>query len=171
MSENHNCGLFAWLFKYCRCCAMLIPLAPVLHSGPYLALVGPPPLRFESPIQYENNFTGMPKPEPAPVIIAETNATVVTATTSNTNSVSALSGTSQSPASTTSSPENLSTNAIAPASSANDLLVVTPEMLVDYFKQNGGSTNSNNVRVAAPVDFTPPPPASNPSSQAIYQSQ
>jgi hypothetical protein len=50
------------------------------------------------------------------------------------------------------------------------LLVVTPEMLVDYFKPNNNATNAANIHVLAPVNFTPPASASMPSSQAIYRS-
>jgi len=53
--------------------------------------------------------------------------------------------------------------------SANDLLVVTPQMLIEYFKPVGSSTNNAGVSVLGPVNFTPPTPAVAPSSRAVYK--
>ena len=57
---------------------------------------------------------------------------------------------------------------------ASNLLVVTPQMLVDYFKAKpvaGAASNTTSVAVFAPVGFTPPAPVGLPSSQATYRSQ
>lgn len=56
--------------------------------------------------------------------------------------------------------------------SANDLLVITPQMLIDYFKPAGGSTtNTTGVSVLGPVNFMPPAPSTPPSSRAVYKTE
>lgn len=62
---------------------------------------------------------------------------------------------------------------IATATSASDLLVVTPQMLVDYFKPSRAATNSANTAVFVPLGFTPPAPmaVTPPSSSATYRTQ
>jgi hypothetical protein len=150
--------------------AGLLPLVcqPAI-GGTYLPLIGPPSLRFEVAKIHEKTFswirpfggkaavgTNLPSEiSPAFNKIAETSLPIDTKTNASIPSL----------------PENLSTNLTAETRPANDLLVVTPEMLVDYFKPGGDATNQTNVRVLAPVGFTPPPSAASPSSQAIYQSQ
>lgn len=61
------------------------------------------------------------------------------------------------------------TNPISPAS---EMLFVTPQMLVEFFKPLPGNTNTAPVRVIVPVDigFQPPLGQPTPSSQAIYRS-
>lgn len=57
---------------------------------------------------------------------------------------------------------------------ASNLLVVTPQMLVEYFKAGsavGTSSNAPSTGVFAPVGFTPPAPVGLPSSQATYRTQ
>ncbi|MBC8095395.1 MAG: hypothetical protein H7Y43_06260 [Akkermansiaceae bacterium] len=54
---------------------------------------------------------------------------------------------------------------------ANELLIVSPQMLIDYFKPMAGSTNGSGVSVLMPVNFTPATPAATPSSRAIYKTQ
>lgn len=72
-----------------------------------------------------------------------------------------------SPPSTPASPE------IATAASASDLLVVTPQMLVDYFKPSRATTNSAGTAIFVPLGFTPPAPmaVTPPSSSATYRTQ
>lgn len=61
------------------------------------------------------------------------------------------------------------TNTIGPAS---EMLLVTPQMLVDFFKPMPGATNAAPVRVLVPVDigFQPPLASPAPPSRAIYRS-
>lgn len=61
------------------------------------------------------------------------------------------------------------TNTIGPAS---EMLFVTPQMLVDFFKPIPGVTNTAPVRVLVPVDigFQPPLVQPAPPSRAIYRS-
>lgn len=62
---------------------------------------------------------------------------------------------------------------------ASDVLVVTPQMLVEYFKADRAKTNTVNAvnvvnpAVYVPVGFTPPAPTAfaAPSSSATYRSQ
>ncbi len=61
------------------------------------------------------------------------------------------------------------TQIAAPA--ANEMLVVTPQMLIDYFKPMAGATNGAGVSVLMPVHFTPPIPSAPPSSRATYKTQ
>jgi hypothetical protein len=171
MSENHISRVISWHFKHCQLCVMLLPLVPHAHSEAYLALVGPPPLRFEAVVKYGKDFSWMPAILSSQVIVSKTNIPSVTATNLITNAVIPPLAEPQGQASVPPPPENLSTNSPPQTQPANDLLVITPEMLVDYFKPNNTATNSNNVRVVAPVEFTPPATATMPSSQAIYQSQ
>ena len=74
-----------------------------------------------------------------------------------------------SPVGSTSPPPGSVTNPISPAS---EMLFVTPQMLVEFFKPLPGSTNAGPVRVIVPVDigFQPPLGQPTPSSQAIYRS-
>lgn len=53
---------------------------------------------------------------------------------------------------------------------ASDLLLVTPQMLLSYFKPVGSSTNQLNATVAMPVRFRPPTPATH-ESKATYKTQ
>ncbi len=55
--------------------------------------------------------------------------------------------------------------------SANDLLTISPDMLVNYFKHTGIQTNQADVSVFVPLEFIPPTATSSGSSQAVYQSQ
>jgi hypothetical protein len=173
VSENHNYGLKAWLFEHCRVCLLLIALASFAdlpaRGGAYLPLAGPPPLRFETAMRHGKIFSWIP-PVPPPAAAVETNLPPEISTIPVNKAVSPPPANESNGVSAPLPPENLSTNSAPQTRSANDLLVVTPEMLVDYFKPNNAATNSTNVRVLAPVNFTPPASASTPSSQAIYLS-
>jgi hypothetical protein len=137
----------------------------------YLAMIGPSPLRFEAAAVPAKFFSWTPPVADKPAVIAQTNSPpLITAVSTNTGDAippaEAKTG-----ASVPAMPENLSTNLPAETHSADELLVVTPEMLVNYFKPGGSATNQTNVRVVTPVGFTPPPSAASPSSEAIYRSQ
>ena len=54
------------------------------------------------------------------------------------------------------------------ASSAPPMMVVTPQMLVDYFKPGRPATNSPSAGGSGPVGFTPAPPP--PTSNASHRS-
>ncbi len=174
MSEKHNCGMKTRLFQRCRACAILIALASLTElpasDAAYLPLIGPPPLRFEKATDGSKKIIWIPPALVQPAVAVETNPPSVTSSMPVNNIVQPppANGPASGPVSV--SPENLSTKSTEQTKSANDLLVVTPEMLVDYFKPNNNATNAANVRVLAPVNFTPPASVSMPSSQAIYRS-
>jgi hypothetical protein len=175
MSEKHNCGMKTWLFKRCRACVILIALASLTElparDAAYLPLIGPPPLRFEKATGGSKNISWIPPALTPPAVAVEIKLPSVTSTTPANNVVppSPANGSANAPVPLP--PENLSTNPAVQTRPANNLLVVTPEMLVDFFRPNNDGTNAANVRVLAPVIFTPPASASIPSSQAIYTSQ
>jgi hypothetical protein len=52
--------------------------------------------------------------------------------------------------------------------SANDLLNISPDMLIHYFKADDFSTNQANASVYAPVEFIPPIPTGSGVSRAAY---
>ena len=54
--------------------------------------------------------------------------------------------------------------------SANDLLNVSPDMLINYFKSGHCPTNQANVSVLVPLEFIPPSSAKSGFSRATYQS-
>jgi hypothetical protein len=56
-------------------------------------------------------------------------------------------------------------------SSANDLLSMTPQMFVEYFKPTPGLTNGGAASVSVPVGFMPPAPVSSSPSKASLDSR
>ncbi len=70
-------------------------------------------------------------------------------------------------------PQNFGiTNPAFPGSTANDLLNITPQMLVEYFRPVIGAPNSAGLSVFVPVQFTPATPAApGPASSATYRTQ
>ncbi len=164
----------------------------------YLPCTGPVPLRFESekppskpltlpalvmedppPAPPESETPAPVIPEdvaPAPVPEAVPGSASVAAESPPTDSAAALLG--QLYGGDGSNPYTIPAAQI-PAQSvaeatASNLLVVTPQMLVDYFKAKpaaGAASNTTSVAVFAPVGFTPPAPISLPTSQATYRSQ
>ncbi|HZL42456.1 MAG TPA: hypothetical protein VFD66_04175 [Verrucomicrobiae bacterium] len=61
------------------------------------------------------------------------------------------------------------TNSFVGIPPASDLLPVSPEMLVEYFKPVQGPTNSASATVMVPLGFTPAAPPARGSS-AVYRS-
>ena len=162
------------LFKRFRACAILIALASLTElparDAAYLPLIGPPPLRFEKVADGPKKITWIPPALVQRAVTVETNLPSVTSIMPVNNVVTPPPAIGPANAPVSASPGNLATKSTEQAKSANDLLEVTPEMLVDYFKPNNNATNAANVRVLVPVNFTPPASVSIPSSQAIYRS-
>ena len=180
MSEEYNWGMNTRFLKHCRVWVVLLAstvlMGPLAWGAGYLPLVGPPPLRFEKAANSARIFSWTPPVlAPAtstpPPVTAETNSQYVTSTMSANNVISSPAAIEPASVPPKSPPEYSSTNSIVPTRPANDLLVVTPEMLVDYFKPNRDAANAANVHVLAPVNFTPPASVSIPFSQASYISQ
>jgi hypothetical protein len=171
---KHNCGMNTRLFKDCRACMILVALAALTETptrgAAYLPLVGPPPMRFEKATGGSKTISWAPPALIPPAVVVEPTLPSVTTTIPVNNVVSPHPVIEPANTPVPLPPENLSTNSAVQTRSANELLVVTPEMLVDYFKPNNNSTNAANVHVLVPVNFTPPASALMPSSQANYRS-
>jgi hypothetical protein len=136
----------------------------------YLLQTGPSPLRFSL-------FAFVPASFDLPDSLVErqvpTNSATIAApatTSAETNAVAAnlppLPAPTINPSvPTTANPQNNS----APKPAASDLLVVSPQMLTEFFKPVGNETNSpGSENVPVPVGFTPP--SAPPSSRATYNS-
>lgn len=165
--------IFAASTVMLACCA-----APAARGAEaYLTQIGPPPLRFSLATAHFS-FT---LPSALVERTAPTNAEEITM--AKTNSVDKPAETNVVAVQQTPAPASTTTNSIAPvqpnpvgqpnpvnSASANDLLVVSPQMLTEFFKPGSDATNSANTPVVmpAPVGFTPP--SAVPSSQAIYRS-
>ena len=53
---------------------------------------------------------------------------------------------------------------------ANELLIISPQMLIEYFRPQAGATNAP-VSAIVPVQFMPATPAAAPESRAIYKTE
>jgi hypothetical protein len=166
-----------------------------LASDGYLKIVGPPPLRFESP---ETNTllalkAVMLKPKPSVtentdsmatnMVAPATNAMAVAATV--TNPVAEVTAVTNQVASSvvTNTVDVNGVNNISgdSPSSARDLLPVTAQMITEYLKPTKGQNATNpadqpgaTVFVPNQMGFTPPVmqnPPSVPESRAVYKSQ
>ena len=173
---------------------MAVGLSSLASSPGYLSIVGPTPLRFQTdrntpqrqlpPLEMQNSTdsdvitfpTNIANPESITYTAAShTNAptqynfwpfpTWYWPTPDWSNSPS--SGGSVPPPPTEPAP----TNTVYSPHTASDLLVVTPQMLVDYFKQTQSTTNDVEPAARAPVEFTPANPAPMPGSSARLNSQ
>ena len=151
--------------------ALLLLNCLSVKGGAYLPSVGPAPLRFAAVSMRPKIFSWVPPVAAKLAISAQTNLPPMVSAVSTGTNETVLLADAKIDARVSSNPENLSTNSISEQHSADELLVVTPEMLVDYFKPGSNAKNQTNVRVTTPVGFTPPPSAAEPSSQAIYRSQ
>jgi hypothetical protein len=149
------------------------------RSPGYLARTGPVPLRFQLPPASEiaalpplpnddrpvssqsptgENLNPSPSSDAASMVAPES---VATALNENTGPETLLP-----------IPADSFTNSAAAISTANDLLIVTPQMLAAYLIPTRGATNTAPIAVIAPIRFTPPAPAHTPpSSRATYRTQ
>lgn len=161
--------------------AALMAMATAVDAGSaYLPVIGPTPLRFEAAMTRAFDFSSVgkaavvppPKTEAAPKWMepahgsTNTTTTVVSSTESN--------GSILSVAVPTPLPEEPAAPAefVAPHP-ADNLLVITPQMLAEYFKPFPGATNAAGVSVFLPVQvgFTPPTDKAPVASRATYKVQ
>ena len=56
-----------------------------------------------------------------------------------------------------------------PRPAASDLLAMTPQMFMDYFKPLQSGTNGAGIAVQFPVEFMPATPPATPASSATYR--
>jgi len=141
-------------------------------SDAYLPLIGPPPMRFEVALAKTFVYTRAKAvvEETKPLAIASTNAVVelpnVSVPEPVTNAVSEI---------LPSVPDNETVAPVftPPYSPAAEMLLITPQMLAEYFKPAPGATNAAGVSVFVPVQlgFTPPTEKTPPSSRATYKTQ
>jgi len=134
-----------------------ITVRPLLPK-PFAAVVVPPLI---TPPPADSKAETMAKIPPATNSVANESTTE----TSSSGPLASLLPTSVKPNEARSD----SASSAATVGAANDLLVVTPQMLIEYFRVPPGATNGPGVGVYLPVGFTPPL-APSASSQAIYRS-
>jgi hypothetical protein len=147
----------------------------------YLPRVGPSPLRLQTVVERfvppdmpplaENDDPPQPEvtsPAPDPMSNAFKLEDYLTPNASLwTGIVENLVGSAR----RSSEPENPPQEPATSVSSANDIVVVTPQMLVEYFRPGASGTNGGVASVTVPVDFTPPTTHTTPqSSRATYMS-
>lgn len=161
----------------------------------YLAVSGPAPLRYAVVETNANQFPSMPSvliADPASAHMAP--PVTQPATKPETNAPPSSTGSNPSVEISTSAPADTNAPAMTmlpepPATPSNDytnvelvpgykqtasdLLVMTPQMLNEYFKPAAGKngTDKERVSVVVPmtVDFTPPTPRTAPASSATYK--
>ena len=175
--------------RYCTAfaVALMLLVCPEAQSGGYLALIGPAPFRFQSPPPEENNAILPPLSDNGNDTVSKQSGSnpffspIVVQASETTRVGPALSGYLSPYCLTTADNANWqdvmtyegghsseTTSAASPA--ANDLLVVTPQMLVNYFKP-GKTTNGPSASVLVPMGMNPPASSTpRPASQATYQS-
>lgn len=153
---------------------------PLGGAEGYLPRSGPAALRFAAaplqakafvwpPLRKDESAPSNSLPEAASAP-ASTNSAPVPAAPGATNWVvdPALLDPTQFPVDTNSVP-----NSESPASSASELLIVTPQMLAEYLKPalSGALKAATNAPSSGDVGFLPPTPKPAASSEAIYRTQ
>lgn len=166
------------IFKNCRpgkffwCTVIVFFALQKMQGDPYLALIGPPPLRFEviapnNPLFEKGLALPMPKDDSIPTAVFPMN-TPAAPVQSLSNGVSS-----------TKSPKvflsDAAKNAKSQANPANNLLSTEPQMINQYLQPDrnaAGDANSyqpgDTIFVPAELGFLPPMPVEN---RAIYQSR
>jgi hypothetical protein len=160
----------------------ILAARPGFAGEPYLASVGPPPLRFEVVATDNALFLSkleLPKPKPvpqpaiAPPPFSEASKHTEIAGGPGMNVPSAAGNGLPVPAVP-------AITAATPPNAASDLLNITPQMINDYFRpsQIQGPPSSTMpfqpgqpIFVPAELGFVPPTPPVIGNSQAIYQSK
>jgi hypothetical protein len=146
-------------------------LQKVQGGGLYLAIVGPPPLRYEAPAMDDPVFIGelsLPKPKDTKtsVTILPPDSKSNSSVQSTTNDVVA--------ASPSGSMSDAAKSAEGLAAPASNLLSIMPRMMTEYLKPIQAADDSNSYQagdtIFVPVElgFVPPIPGQN---RAIYQSR
>jgi hypothetical protein len=129
----------------------------------YLKQIGPPPLRFSAAIATSFALPPMLVERPAP-----TNSPEIAATAPNPVATNRVAPSSASiPSTTAATPAPVTLDSPSNSASASEMLVVSPQMLTEFFKPGlEGTDSARTLVLPAPVWFTPP--LATPSSQAIY---
>lgn len=169
-NEEHIMGLLNTRSLAATVAALLLCTARESRgSNGYLSQIGPPPLRF-SLATASLSFILPPSLINVPLPTNTTKIASSPTPTAGTNSTPGFTGPKMASTSvfTTSTSPDPSENAPQPTPAASDMLVVSPQMLTEYFKPDPNGPNSGGVLVPVPVGFTPP--TVKPSSQATYRS-
>jgi hypothetical protein len=151
---------------------VFLALQKVHGEGLYLALVGPPPLRFDSAAAIDPVVMGeLALPEPkdtkATITILPPESKAKPSVESATNSVTTAANPSGSLSDAAKSAEGL-------PGSAPYMLSIMPRMMTEYFKPNRSADDSGSyqpgdtIYVPAELQFVPPMPGQN---RAIYESR
>ncbi|HEX4266092.1 MAG TPA: hypothetical protein VH597_17280 [Verrucomicrobiae bacterium] len=142
-------------------------------NGVYLKQIGPSPLRFSmATAAFSFTLPAVLMGRPAVTNSAEIGLAKTTSADTNAVTVPASPLPSDTTANTIPTiPNPILPNNAATTPSASDLLVVSPQMLTEFFKPGQNGTNTPSAVVVPPhVGFTPPS-VMPPSSQAIYKVQ
>jgi hypothetical protein len=151
-----------------------------VHATNYLAKVGPPPLRIEPPRKVTMSLPPLPEEKPAPRentnhVEAFDYTPTLTLMTDVVLSVLAEKGLLNDAGQNSMLsmlPEQASTfTAVSFAAPRQNEMMISPQMLVDYFRPTAGITNSGGASVSVPVEFLPATPTPPASSSATYRSQ
>jgi hypothetical protein len=189
--KNNNSGL-GFLLALALALGAAFGWSAIASSPGYLPTVGPTPLRFQSdrnlplrelpPLAMQNNTASDVTSFPTNVANPES---VIYTAASHTNAPPQYFWPFPSwywPSPDWSNPppqgeeiprppvEPAPTNTVYTPHTASDLLVVTPQMLVDYLKQSQSETNTVSPSAQAPVEFTPANPSPAPASSAHLNS-
>jgi hypothetical protein len=151
--------------------ALMARTAFARHDGEgYLPVTGPSPMRIQVALRAQYTFPThkIAKADeanaPTGIVTNEVPTLPVTATETSTNSEP-----------TTLPVMTIGDTApqipVASATAAAEMLLVTPQMLAEFFKPGPGGTNGTSVFVPVQFNFAPPMQKSPASSQAIYKNQ
>ncbi|MFO1486980.1 MAG: hypothetical protein U1F65_00740 [Verrucomicrobiota bacterium] len=157
-ANNWKTGRPGWIWL-----ALVLAGIAVAEAGSaYLPVTGPTPLRFE---------VAMVKPAMNPALLTQNRAPEAPAVPSPT-ATNAVAETPVEVRVSASAPPVIEPPApytIRPA--ADNLLIITPQMLGEYFKPVASGTNNSGAGVFVPVPFNFLPPTEKPvrSSRATYK--
>lgn len=174
--------VLAWLKNFCRasCWLTLAATATTGSTRGYLAEVGPAALRFQEPPPPRMAVLLPPLPREAPDVSASTEdgSTNASPTTASLNETDAnippwppemVPGMEPEPAAV---PPTALTTSLEPTAMPRPTgPVISPQMLLDYFRPIRSGTNALIQGVTIPVQFIPPTPIAPPSSSATYRVQ
>ena len=162
------------------CLALSLVLVSSVQAGnAYLPVTGPTPLRIEVAMTRPVDFssygkvteshakTDVSSPAAEPAVDSKTPLNAMVSVTESNGSVPAVAVPGNS------GEETPSESALPPIlRPADNLLVITPQMLTEFFKPFPNGTNGGvSVYVPVQIGFTPPTEKNPPSSRATYKVQ
>jgi len=143
--------------------------ALVVNAGSaYLPVTGPPPLRFEVAFVRPAALALMAAMPNLPENSEDQNPATGTVLTNTPEDLHYSSGQTNVPPATAGEPETSGTYPIHPL--ADSPLIITPQMLAEYFKPASGPTNAA-VFLPVQVSFKPPTDPAPVRSRATYKTE